>query len=203
MPEKKTIVLVGTMLSVVLLVYLNHFQNTFHYDDRHTVVDNPYIRDLRNIPRFFTDARTFTILPRNRTYRPLVSTSLAIDYWLGDGLEPFWFQLSTFCWFLLQLALMYTLFRKICDLARPDPRNRLVALFAAAWYGLHPAIAETVNYIIQRGDVFSTLSVVAGVLAYAAVLRYRKYGLYLVPFAAGVLCKPPALMFPAILFVYI
>jgi tetratricopeptide (TPR) repeat protein len=203
MPGKKTIFLIAIMLSMVVLVYSNHFQNTFHFDDGHAVVDNPYIRELRNIPRFFKDAHTFTILPRNRMYRPVVSTTLAIDYWLGDGLDPFYFHLSTFCLYLLQLVLMYALFRRVCDLSRPDPRNRPVALLAAAWYGLHPAMAETVNYIVQRGDLYVALSAVAGVLAYAAAPAYRKYGLYLLPFLAGVLSKPPALIFPALLFVYI
>src|ERR1700733_9126047 len=83
------------MLALVLLAYGNHFQNSFHFDDGHTIVDNPYIRDLHNIPRFFTDGRTFSVLPANRTYRPLVSTSLAIDYRLGHGLEPSWFHIST------------------------------------------------------------------------------------------------------------
>jgi Flp pilus assembly protein TadD len=196
MPDKKTALLIFVLLSLVSLVYANHFENTFHYDDHHTVVGNPYIRELRNIPRFFADARTFSILPRNRTYRPLVSTSLAIDYWLGDGLAPVWFQLSTFCWFLLQLILMYALASGILQ-------NRLTALFAVAWYGLHPAIAETVNYIIQRGDVYSTLGVVAALWIYAAFPRWRRFGLYLIPFAAGVLSKPPALIFPAILFMYL
>jgi tetratricopeptide (TPR) repeat protein len=199
----KTVLLLCLLLSAVLLIYLAHFENTFHFDDAHTVVENPYIRDLRNIPRFFSDARTFSILPANRMYRPLVSASLAIDYWLGSGLEPFFFQLSTFCWFLLQLVVMYMLFREVYDRAHAHPRNRRVALFATAWYGLHPAMAETVNYIIQRADLYSTLGVVTGILVYARAPNLRKYGLYLLPFVAAVLSKAPALIFPAILFVFI
>ncbi len=193
---------VGVLLAVGL-AYSNHFGNEFHFDDSHTVVDNPYIRDLRNIPRFFTDARTFSILPRNRTYRPVVSTSLAIDYRLGQGVKPLWFHVSTFFWFLVQLAVMFALFRLVCDRVHPDPRNFWVALFAVAWYGVHPAMAETVNYVIQRGDLYCTLGVAAAVWIYAQWPGVRKYGLYLLPFVAAVLSKPPALIFPAILFLYI
>jgi protein O-mannosyl-transferase len=203
MPKKITLLQLCLLLCAVLLVYLGHFGNGFHFDDLHSVVQNPYIRDLHNIPKFFTNARTFSILPQNRTYRPLVSASLAIDYWLGGGLKPFYFQASTFCWFLLQLVLMYILFQEVCDLARPDPRNRLVALLATAWYGLHPAMAETVNYVIQRGDLYSTLGVIAALLVYARYPGLRKYGLYLLTFIAAVLSKPPALIFPAILFVFV
>ena len=201
--RRRTVLGLILLFAVVTFVYLGHFENSFHYDDFHTIVQNPYIRDLHNIPRFFTDARTFSILPGNRVYRPLVSTSLAIDYWLGDGLDPFFFHLSTFCWFLLQLALMVFLFRRIFDSARPDPRNWLWALAAAGWYGLHPAMAETVNYIIQRGDLYSTLGPVAGLTIYAAFPKWRRFGLYLLPVAAAMLAKPPAMMFPALLFVYV
>jgi protein O-mannosyl-transferase len=187
------------MLAAVLLAYFNHFQNEFHFDDFHTVTGNPSIRSLRNIPKFFTDARTFSTLPSNQSYRPIVSTTLALDYWAGGGLRPFYFHLSTFLWFLLQLVLMFFLFRRIFDQARPDSPNVQYAFFAAAWYGLHPANAETINYVVQRGDLFSTLGMVA-----ALSLWHRAPGFwYLIPLALAQLSKPPALIFPAILFAYL
>jgi len=191
------------VLALVTIAYSNHFHNDFHFDDFHTVTNNPYIRDLGNIPRFFTDADTFSTLPANRGWRPLVTTSLAIDYWLGGGLKSTWFQASTFFWFLVQLCLMFALFRHILDLASPAPFNLYIALFATALYGVHPAIAETVNYIIQRGDVYSTLAVVAGLFVYVRWPARRNQFLYLIPVALGLLSKPPALIFPAILFVYL
>jgi len=90
---------------------------------------------------------------------------------------------------------MYTLFRKLCDLARPDPANRWAALIAASLYGVHPAIAETVNYVIQRGDLYSTLGVIAALVVYVSMPQWRKSGLYLVPVALALLSKPPALVF--------
>ena len=64
-------------------------------------------------------------------------------------------------------------------------------------------MAETVNYIIQRGDVYSTLGVIAGLLIYIRWPERRGQGLYLIPVALGLLSKPPALVFPAILFTYL
>jgi tetratricopeptide (TPR) repeat protein len=187
----------------VTLTYANHFQNSFHFDDFFTITDNSSVRDLRNVPRFFADAQTFSVNARTQTYRPLVSTSLALDYRLGNGYNVFWFHFSTFSAFLVLLVSLYALFGAILSAVRDDPRNSSVALFATAWYGLHPAMAETVNYIVQRGDVYSTLGVVGGLTLYAWVPRLRKYGIYLVPVALGVLSKPPALIFPVLLFFYI
>ncbi len=191
------------LAAIVLLVYANHFGNDFHFDDSHAVVQNPWIRDLNNLPKFFSDIETATVLPANRTWRPLVTASLAVDYWLGHGLKPFYFHLSTMFWFLVQLALMFALFRKIFDITRRDPRNGWFALFGTALYGLHPANAETVNYIIQRADIYSTLGVIAGLVVYQYFPGVRKYGLYLLPVIAGLMSKAPALVFPALLFLYI
>jgi protein O-mannosyl-transferase len=189
--------------ALVVLVYSNHFHNDFQFDDSHSIVNNPYIRDLRNIPRFFADAKTASVLPANRAWRPLVMTSLAIDYRLGNGLHPFYFHLSTMIWFLVQLGLMLVLFRKVFDRCLLDSRNTWVALFATALYGVHPVMAETVNYVIQRADLYSTLGVIAGLVLFIYWPSSRRWGLYLIPVAAAVVSKAPAMVFPAILFVYL
>lgn len=195
------------VLFAVCLAYANHFHNGFHFDDSHAVVDNPYIRSLRNLPRFFTDTATFSVLPANRTYRPFVSASLALDYALAHGYKPFWFHVSTLLVFLAQLLAMYVLFRAILTAITPEDRARAgtntVALLATAWYGLHPAMAETMNYIIQRGDVYCAFGVVAALAVYARFPKLRRSGLYLLPFAFALLSKPPAVVFPVLLLLYL
>jgi tetratricopeptide (TPR) repeat protein len=191
----------------VALAYSNHFQNGFHFDDFHTVNNNSYIRSLHNAKLFFTDPSTFSVLPANRTYRPLVTLSLAFDYWLGSGLKPFYFHLDAFLWYLVQLALMWALFRHILRFASTEPwtdwGTDWAALFAVALYGLHPAMAETVNYVIQRGDLYSTLLVVAALAVYALAPRLRRFGIYLLPLAVALITKQPAAIFPAILLAYV
>ena len=188
---------------VALAAYANHFQNDFHFDDTQTVVANVAIRDLANIPRFFKDATLFSAQVGGQHWRPMVSTSLALDYWMGGGLKPFYFHFSTFAWYLVQLALMFFLFRRIMDGADAHPSNTWTALAAVACYGLHPANAETVNYIVQRGDLYSTLGVVASLLWFAAYPAQRKFGWYLIPAVAAYLSKAPALIYPLILLAYV
>jgi len=201
--EKRRTLGLALALLAVSLAYANSFENGFHFDDFHTVVDNPAVRSLRNVPRFFTDATTFSVLPANRTYRPIVSTSLAIDYALGRGYTPLWFHLSTFGLFLGLVALLDAFYRLLLDKTRASPANAWPALFAAAWFGLHPAMAETVNYVIQRGDLFCMLGSVAALFLYARHPRLRRTGLYLVPFALALLSKPPAAVFPLLLLLYV
>src|ERR1700759_1586997 len=94
-PTKTFWIFAALALIAICAAYANHFHNSFHFDDSHTIQDNVYIRDLHNIPRFFTDATTFSSLPSNQTWRPIVSTSLAIDYHLAHGYNTLWFHIST------------------------------------------------------------------------------------------------------------
>ena len=192
------------VFALLMVAYANHFQNGFHFDDVHSVVDNPSIRSVRNIPRYFTDATTFSVLPLNQSYRPVLQTTLAIDYRLAGGYHPTTFQVSTFVWFVLQLALIYGLFVTVAGRVSGDvAANRTVALLAAALYGLHPLCAETVNYVIQRGEILSAIGVVGTVFVYARFPRWRRFGVYLVPLVFGALAKPPALIAPALLGAYV
>src|SRR2546427_546205 len=80
--------------------------------------------------------------------------------------------------------------------------NRSVALLATAVYALHPLCAETVNYIIQRGEILSAIGVVGTVFIYARAPRWRRFGVSLAPLVFGALAKPPALIAPALIRAY-
>jgi tetratricopeptide (TPR) repeat protein len=190
------------LLVAITAAYANHFHNSFHFDDAHTIETNASIQQLQNIPLFFRDATTFSSLPSNQSYRPLVSTLLAIDYKLGGGLQPFWFHTSIFALFVaLALLLGFVIYRLIETVA-PSPRNLWIALAAAAWYGLHPANADTVNYIIASSEVISTLGVIVSFAAYFAFPRLRRYHLYVLPAAIAILAKPPAAIFAVLFAIY-
>jgi len=42
-PLKKTIAFFILLISLLVLVYSNHFKNAFHFDDSHTIKNNVYI----------------------------------------------------------------------------------------------------------------------------------------------------------------
>jgi len=192
------------MMALCTITYANHFSNEFHFDDSHTIQNNAYIRDIKNLPLFFTDGSTSSTLPQNQSYRPIVTTSLAFDYWLGGGYYLFFFHLSTFILFLLQGLLMVCFFNKLFNISLPDDKlNTRVALIAVTLYLLHPAIAETVNYVIARADLQSTLAVILAFVLYQYSARCRKFYLYLVPVIIGALAKPPSIMFAPMFFIYL
>ncbi len=184
------------MLLIVGATFANHFGNSFHFDDAHSIETNPHITTLAQPLRFFTDASTFSALPLNQSYRPLLTLSLAWDFAWGGGLRPLAFHVTSFACFLLQLVLMFLLFERLLGRERST-----AALAATALYGLHPLAAETVNYIIQRGEILSTLGVVGALLLY--VRSPRPFGWHLVAMLAGCMAKPPAVMLAPLLFAYV
>lgn len=138
----------------------NHFQNSFHLDDFHTIVDNRAIRSLHRVPQFFTTTRSFSDAPEYADYRPLLSTSFALDYAVAGKAVPGIFQMDTFVWFALLIFLLYFLFRLV-----PGGTHQS-AVVGAALFGLHPLAADTVNYVIQRGTVLGAVGITAGLLTW-------------------------------------
>jgi len=198
------------LLCLIILVfaaaftYSNHFNNSFHFDDAHTIVNNLAIRDIHNIPKFFSDGSTMSSLPSNQDYRPGLTTLNAIDIYLSGKKvpEPFMFHVSIFITFILTGLLFYLLLSHVLSISAASPYNKWIALFATGWFWLHPANAETINYIIARGDSFSTLCIVASFVVYIKWPSLQKYYLYLLPMIIGFFVKEPAIMFIPLLFCY-
>jgi tetratricopeptide (TPR) repeat protein len=200
---RRTYILAAVIVLAVIATYSNHFLNAFHFDDAHAVVNNIYIRSLKNIPLFFKDATTFSSLPSNQTYRPVVVTSLALDYYMGKRLNSFYFHLSMFVLFIVQGFFMYLLYLRVFNSYGKYRWIDIAALLTVAWYLLHPANAETINYISARSDTLSTLFGLIFIVLFAYSPFCRKWGLYLIPFAAAVLAKPIAAAFVPLLMLYV
>lgn len=200
----RNIILLSLLTLFVLIVaYSNHFQNGFHFDDWHTIEENLFIRNISNIPAFFHDPRMFSVDPDHWGLRPLVTTTLAIDYKLGNGLNPFYFHLSTFIWFIVLGVMMFFMYKILIQKSINHKWTPYLAIFATAWYLLHTANAETINYIISRSDVLSTFCIVASFLIYIAYPQKRKYYLYIIPAFIGVFAKETVLVLVIVMFFYI
>jgi protein O-mannosyl-transferase len=60
--------------ALLAIAYSNHFRNGFHFDDSHSIEDNTYVRELKYIPRYFTDANV-----QRATAQSVVSPRAADD----------------------------------------------------------------------------------------------------------------------------
>jgi len=202
--ENRNVLIVACLAFALLIAaYSNHFNNGFHFDDYHTIINNLYIQDIHNIPAFFIDPKMFSSDPTHWGLRSLVTTTLAIDYWLGGSLDPFWFQMSTFVWHILLCVVLFFLYRSILKKSFSSSWPAYLAIAATVWYGLHTANAETLNYIISRSDVLSTFMITFSLFIYIAWPKKRRYYLYIIPAILGVFAKETVLVLVILLFFYI
>lgn len=193
-------------LAAILLflgAYSNSLHNAFHFDDSSVIVDNIFIRDLANIPRFFTDARTFSSVPANTAYRPLVSLTNAVDYRLAGGLDPVWFHVTQLALFIATGVMLYLLYLKLFATTGAPRWYYWAALFAATLFCVHTGNTQTGNWIHARSELLSCLGVLGAFLIYIYRPGSRRYYLYLLPVIVGALAKTPAAMFAPLLLVYI
>ncbi|MGE0635675.1 MAG: tetratricopeptide repeat protein [Bacteroidia bacterium] len=204
---KNRIFLVACLLALagLVLTYSNHFNNPFHFDDAHTIETNAAIRDIKNISRFFVDGTTSSSLPANQAYRPGLTTLNAIDFWLGgkDVPVPFYYHRSIFIVFVLLAIALFFFFLKIYNLAYEHKNNKWVALFTVTFFCYHTATAETINYIIQRAESFSTFMIILAFLIYFYLPKVHKFYLFIIPVLIGFTVKEPTIMFMPLLFLFI
>ena len=164
--------------AAVGLVYGNSLDGGFHYDDFHSIVDNPHIRDLANIPHFFVDPQLFSADPAKAMYRPLLLVTYALNYALG-GYSGTGFHLVNI---LLHMGCAL-LVRQIGLRVGLDGG---AALGAALLFAVHPLASEPVNYISSRSEGLCAFFYLA---AFWALLGQSRSGYLL-----GVACFVLALM---------
>jgi protein O-mannosyl-transferase len=185
------------ILGACLLVYANSLDNSFHYDDEHSIQKNIHIRDLGNFPRFFTDPSTFSVDHDKGMFRPLLLVSYALNYAYGE------YDVASYHVVNLGLhaAIACLLWALICSLGA----SRQAALVAGLLFALHPIGSEPVNYISSRSESLAALFYVGALLAFVAkgaheTNRYRIVSWFCL--VAGLLSKSSAITLPAVLLLY-
>ncbi|MBY0356999.1 MAG: glycosyltransferase family 39 protein [Candidatus Obscuribacterales bacterium] len=133
-------------------------------------------------------------------YRPLVSLSLAFDYFIGNG-NPTVFHISNT---IYQIACSLLLFLVLKRLLLPFGKYaQTQAFFAAAFFAVCPLHPEVVSWIIGRVD---SLCLGFSLGAFWLYLRFRQdQKKWLLPcalasFAAALMCKEMAVTLPPVFF---
>ena len=201
------------LAAISLTAYANSLPNSFHFDDIVGVVRNPTIRDLKNIPSYFTDPSTFALV-RTREWRPVLQTTYALNYSMA-GLNPLVFRVFNLLFHLGTAFLIFLIVTEICKQSplklQLDPRTSMAlpALLSGLLFAAHTVNSEAVDYIWARSSVLATFFYL---IAFYCFLRgpfssgSRKHLPWhlagLVSFALGIGTKATAVTLPAILVLY-
>mgnify|MGYP001620025376 CR=1 FL=1 len=168
-------------------VYANTLGHGFVWDDNTIVLGDPAIRSLSSIPSFFARSYWGEADPEFKLYRPLVQTTLAIDWAIGRG-SAVPFHATNLLLHVLATLLAFHLFRGLHD-------ELPWAVLASALFAVHPVHTDAVDSIVQRAELLSAIGVMGGLLA---ALRGRWLVLALCA-AVGLLSKETAAMLPLLL----
>jgi tetratricopeptide (TPR) repeat protein len=177
------------------LAYVNALPGAFHYDDFHSLVDNPAVRSLANLPRFFTDPGQFSADAGKAMYRPLLLFSYAANYAAG-GYAAVGYVLVNLAVHLACSLLVWHLGRRLLGASG-------AALLAGLVFALHPLATEPVNYVSSRSESLAACGYL-GAMALHGAGRRRPRLAWLAPlaYAAALLVKSVAITFPAAVWLY-
>ncbi|MFH1572278.1 MAG: hypothetical protein ABIL09_30080 [Gemmatimonadota bacterium] len=178
------------LLAVSLGVYANSLDGTFHYDDLHSIVENPHLRSLAQAGRFFTGTEAFSSDPGKGMYRPVLLVTYALNYRFG-GYEVAGYH-------ALNMALHAACVLLVWALAGQAGLGGGRALVAALLFAAHPLGTEPVNYISSRSEVLAAGFYLAALLLYLHPGRAARVA-SLACFALGLLTKSVVATLPAAL----
>ena len=152
MKLNKNVIFVALLFFAVLASYLNIFQNEFVWDDFFFITDNMHIKDLGNIPDFFTQPSTGDL------YRPIRQVFYAINYKIW-GINTFGYHLNSFLLHFFVTALFYFITLKLTN--KPG-----FSFIAALLFAAHPVHVERITNMTAAFDVFGILFLLLALFFY-------------------------------------
>jgi Tfp pilus assembly protein PilF len=179
----------------IVAAYWNSFASGFHFDDWHVLEDNPWIRSLAYVPRFFVDPHTTTVLRENADLRPVLLASFALN-WAVSGAEVWSYHAVNLILHWLAALLVFRIVRD--DLWLDDAVAVPVALAAALVVAVHPLNTEPVNYLSARSALLTTVFYLG---AFDAAVRGRRVGASAL-LVLALLTKAIAITLPLVLLAY-
>lgn len=200
MAFKESLAVFLVLSAAIFVLYVNALDNSFHYDDFHSFVNNRHISRVENIPTFFLSTHMFSSSEsafRDRAYRPVLLTTYALNYWFG-GLNPRGYRLFNLTLHILTCFVFFLLVREMSG-------NKKVALLSALFFAITPFNTEVINYISSRSTLLATLFSLLCLyfhvrLRSSGLLRFYFLSLSCLFLALG--SKQIAVMVPLILFAY-
>jgi tetratricopeptide (TPR) repeat protein len=198
--NKRTVYII--LAVITFAVFANSLSNEFVFDDESVVQGDPTITTLSNIPKFFTGELGFHKVI-GAYYRPVVSSSYAIDYALWEY-KPFGYHLTNVIIHVINVLLFYTLLMLMFEKSVSKYKDYII-LIAALVFALHPIHTEVVAWVSGRTDGL------ACTFFFAAFIYYLKYSgeqsnknlaFTLIFYSLSLLAKEMAITLPAVIILY-
>lgn len=192
------------LILLALLPYVNSLANSFVYDDRQQVLENPYVHSFRYLGRIFGSTVWSFEGAQGVTnyYRPLMTFAYLIGYKIW-GRIPFGFHLMNLALHVAVVLLLFCVTERLFH-------DRLVSLIASGFFALHPIHTESVAWIAGITDLELSFFFLLTFLLYLRLAddeqksrpSWLPYVFVLVAYGLALLSKEQALVLPALAIVY-
>ena len=195
----------AVLFAVAFMCYGNSLNADFHLDDLHQIVNNQYVKSLRNVPSFFVNPERGSFYSSARIYRPVTFGTFALSYAMS-GYDRWGYHLFNIIVHALNACLVYlVLASALRGLGREE--SRFAALAPALLFAVHPLQTDAVTYISGRSILLASFFCLLALLAF---IEYRRGRLSATLFFAaslalsmlGMMSKEAAVCLPGLMFAY-
>ena len=160
------------LLFVVLVIYSNTFDASWHFDDESNILENKPLHlttlNLENIKKtFFASWKKGDA----RLYRPAACLSFALNYYFG-GAEVYGYHMVNLIIHFLSSVFLFLFVYHTLNLPllkqRYGSNSYFIALLSALLWALNPMQTQAVTYVVQR------MTSMAGMFSIMAMYFYLK-----------------------------
>ena len=197
-----TTALVGSLILLAIIPYLNTLLNGFVYDDTMQILENPYIRSFDHLKEIFGTTIWSYIGDMGETnyYRPMMTFGYLLCYqWFGP--LAYGFHLTNLLFHAATVCILFFVSIEIFE-------DRSLAWLSAGLFALHPIHTESVAWIAAVTDLQVTLFYLLGFWCYLRVAgpgggksQWAQLGMVLC-LGLGLLSKEQALTLPMLATLY-
>lgn len=195
------------LVLITTVAFSRSLNHQFVWDDQPIILENLHLRNVDNIPSFFSPHYWKYIHPGTKgQYRPLRTVSFALSYHFWK-FRPFGYHITNLIFHVLNVLLVYVvvvgLFKKPA-----------VAFLSALLFALHPIHVESISWVKNRTDLFALFFFLLSLICYMKYLpvahkiqRTAQQPLWIVLsclfFIFSLMGKEIAITLPAVLALYV
>jgi Tfp pilus assembly protein PilF len=188
------------IITITIIIYSNVLLGEFLYDDLAFINENYFIKDLSYFLRYFYDIKTIAPLMQSAPYRPLVTLSFAINYYIA-GMNPGIYHLTNVLLHIGCGILVYFLINALI-------KNWFISLLSSLFFIVHPINSEAVAWISGRSNGISLFFFLSSFLLYLYSYKEDKHSLIfcfilsLICYLLAMLGKESAILLPFYLLIF-
>jgi len=170
-PCRRNLFAFVTLFIIVLAIYSNTFDASWHFDDETNILKNKalHLTDLtwQNVKSTFYASWD----GRGNSFRPVVCLSFALNYYFG-GTEVHGYHLINLAIHFLSSIFLFLFIYHTLNLpilkAKYGPNSYFIALLSTVFWTINPVQTQAITYVVQR------MASMAGMFYIMAMYFYLK-----------------------------